>query len=194
MSGKLLFSESTSHPPVYYWNFPFCDYPGLNVRYFWIFKVGHIFYKLDVKILVTSNEIKLALILIMSSRFVSNKALIVLAPAKEPLRTGLGINRYFVIFRPWKVLGNYIDYCWNLYCYVMRILRKFNFLGIIWDSKRMNAFCRHSKRLKSKILATMVPPPGYTGFITNFPFWATRSLERMYKLYSGKRLFWHYRL
>ena len=26
------------------------------------------------------------------------------------------------------------------------------------------------KRLKSKILTTMVPPPGCTGFITNLPF------------------------
>ena len=37
----------------------FCDYPGLNVRYFWIFKADHVFYKLGMKILVTSNEIKL---------------------------------------------------------------------------------------------------------------------------------------
>ena len=42
------------------------------------------------------------------------------------------------------------------------------------------AFFRLSKSLKSKILATMVPPPGYTGFIiTNFPFEATQRLERM---------------
>ena len=27
-----------------------------------------------------------------------------------------------------------------------------------------------SKSLKSKILTTMVPPPGCTGFITNLPF------------------------
>ena len=192
MSGKLLFSESTSHPPVYYWNLPFCDYPGLNVRYFWIFKANHIFYKLDVKILVTSNEIKLAPILIMSSRSVSNKALIVLALAKEPPGTGLGINRYFVIFKPWKVLWNYIDYCWNSQADIEEIQLFRDNLG---EQKVLkNAFCRHSKRLKSKSLATMVPPPGYTGFITNFPFCATRNLERMYKLYSGKRLFWHYRL
>ena len=37
---------------------PFWDDPGLNVRYLWIFQVDHIFYKLDVKILATSNEIR----------------------------------------------------------------------------------------------------------------------------------------
>ena len=33
--------------------------------------------------------------------------------------------------------------------------------------------------LKPKILATMVPPPGYAGYITNLRFWATGRLERM---------------
>ena len=42
-----------------------------------------------------------------------------------------------------------------------------------------SAFFRLSNSLKSKILATRVPPPGYTGFIINLPFWATRRLERM---------------
>ena len=36
-----------------------------------------------------------------------------------------------------------------------------------------------SESLKSKILAVMLPPPGYTGFTTNLPFWAARKLERM---------------
>ena len=49
-----------------------------------------------------------------------------------------------------------------------------------------SAFSRISKRLKSKILATMVTPPGYTGFITNLPFWATRKLERM--LYAAGKV------
>ena len=35
------------------------------------------------------------------------------------------------------------------------------------------------KSLKFKILGTMVPPPGYAGFITNLPFCATLRLERM---------------
>ena len=59
---------------------------------------------------------------------------------------------------------------------------KFNFLGISCKSKKVlkSAFFRLSKSLKSRILATMVPPPGYTGFIiTNFPFEATQRLERM---------------
>ena len=33
-----------------------------------------------------------------------------------------------------------------------------------------SAFLRLSKSLKSKILVTMVSPPGCTGFITNLPF------------------------
>ena len=44
-------------------------------------------------------------------------------------------------------------------------------LGIIWESKILEkAFFRLSKSLRSKILATMVPSPGYTGFITNLLF------------------------
>ena len=43
-----------------------------------------------------------------------------------------------------------------------------------------SALFRLSESLKSKILTTMVPPPGYTGFITNLPFRATRRLEGMY--------------
>ena len=33
-----------------------------------------------------------------------------------------------------------------------------------------SAFFRSSKSLKSKSLATMAPPAGYTGFITNLPY------------------------
>ena len=33
-----------------------------------------------------------------------------------------------------------------------------------------NAFFMDSKSLKSKILATRVPPPRHAGFITNLPF------------------------
>ena len=36
---------------------------------------------------------------------------------------------------------------------------------------------RLSKSLKSNIFTAIVPPPKYTGFITNLPFGATRSLE-----------------
>ena len=42
-----------------------------------------------------------------------------------------------------------------------------------------SAFSRLLKSLKSKILASMVPPPEYAGFITNLPLCATRKLERM---------------
>lgn len=40
-------------------------------------------------------------------------------------------------------------------------------------------FFRLSESLKSKILATMVPSPTYTGFVTNLAFWATKRLERL---------------
>ena len=58
LNGGLPLSEGSARPPVYYWNLTFWDDPGLNVRYLWIFQVDHIFYKLDVKILATSNEIR----------------------------------------------------------------------------------------------------------------------------------------
>ena len=98
LNGGLPLSEGSARPPVYYWNLPFWDDPDLNVRYLWIFQVDHIFYKLDVKILVTSNEFKcvrallLPTIFIMSSRSASIELLIVLALAKEPQGTSLGIN------------------------------------------------------------------------------------------------------
>ena len=51
---------------------------------------------------------------------------------------------------------------------------------ILGEQKALkSAFFRLSKKLKSKNLANMVPPPGYTGFITNLPFWATRRFKRM---------------
>ena len=43
-------------------------------------------------------------------------------------------------------------------------------------------YCRVSKSLKPRILAAMVLPPGYTGFITNLPFRATQRLEHMYNV------------
>ena len=43
---------------------------------------------------------------------------------------------------------------------------------------------RLSESLKSKILLTMVPTPGYTRFITNLQFRATQRLERMRFLLS----------
>ena len=42
-----------------------------------------------------------------------------------------------------------------------------------------SAFLRLSKNLKPKVLPTMVPPLGYTRFVSNLPFSATRSFERM---------------
>ena len=58
LNGRLPFSLGSSRSHVYFWNLPFWDDPGLNVRYLWILQVHHTFYKLDVKILDPSNEIR----------------------------------------------------------------------------------------------------------------------------------------
>ena len=39
-------------------NLPFWDDSGLNARYLWIFQVDHTFYKIYMKILAASNEIR----------------------------------------------------------------------------------------------------------------------------------------
>ena len=118
----------------------------------------------------------------------STKALIVLALAKEAtgtnlrintvrnfqsMKSGVELNRLFLKFVLCQVdiQENYSE-----------DNAKFNFLGIIWESKmswRVH-FSDFQKSLKSKILASMVPPSGCAGFITNLPLCATRRLERMY--------------
>ena len=88
-------SEGSSHPSVYFWNLPFWDDPGLNVRCLWIFLIGYTFYKLDVKILATSNEITY----VRSSWPPSSlwavdlcQQKLSLAQAKEALGTSMRIN------------------------------------------------------------------------------------------------------
>ena len=58
LNGKLVLWEDSSRSPVSSSNVPFWDYPCLNVRSLWVFQVDHTFYKLDVKILAASNEIR----------------------------------------------------------------------------------------------------------------------------------------
>ena len=92
-------------------------------------------------------------------------------------------NQQFVIFDPWKVFWNYIDY------YVRWIFkRKFLQRPCKIQLPRENlgeqkilekALFRLSKSLKSNILTSMVPSLGYTGFFTIVPFWATWRLDRM---------------
>ena len=43
LNGSLQFSEGSSCHPVYFWNLLFCDDPGLDVRYLWIFQVNYSF-------------------------------------------------------------------------------------------------------------------------------------------------------
>ena len=86
------FMRATPVLPEIFW-----DDPGLNVRYIWIFLVDHTFYKLDVKILATSNNIRVHVLLLATifnviCRSASTKTLIVLAIAKEMPGTSLKIN------------------------------------------------------------------------------------------------------
>ena len=101
LKGRLLFSLGTSRPPVYFWNLPIWDDPGLNVRYLWILQVHHTFYKFDVKILAPSNEI-------------------LPLTKKAP---GMSLKTKFVIFKPWKILWNKIDY-YISHCYIRWILKQ----------------------------------------------------------------------
>ena len=55
---NIRFWEGNSRPPVSSWNLPFWDDPWLNIRCLWIFQVGHTFYKLEVKMLATSNKMR----------------------------------------------------------------------------------------------------------------------------------------
>ena len=64
----------------------------------------------------------LATVFIISSRSVSIRALIVLELAKGGPGPSLKIR--YVIFKPWKVLQNQIDYHWNTYCYDRWMFRK----------------------------------------------------------------------
>ena len=129
------------------------------------------------------------IIFIISSRSVSIKALVFLAQVKEgPGKSLVWKSVQFLIFKPWKVLKNLIDYYWNSNCFVKGIFRKVlakrqfkiqlsrNNLG---EHKVLqNGFFRLSRSLKSKILATIMPPPKYMGFSkTDLLFWATWRLE-----------------
>ena len=158
--------------------------------------------------LATSNEIRcvlhLATIFIMSSRSVSKKNLIVLKLAKEPPGAILGINTLYTL--------NNEKCCGLRYAIVeIRIVMSDGYSGkflqrqckiqlsrdILGKKKVLkSAFCRLSKSLKSEILATMVPPPGYTGFIANLLFWATRRLESMLAVSFScivNKITWRYR-
>ena len=63
------------------------------------------------------------------------------------------------------------DYGLNVRYYVLLNLGE-------WKVQK-NTFARLSESLKSKILATMVPPPRYSGSITNLLFWIIPRLEGM---------------
>ena len=63
------------------------------------------------------------------------------------------------------------DYGLNVRYYILLNLGE-------WKVQK-NTFARLSENLKSKILATMVPPPRYNGSITNLLFWVIPRLEGM---------------
>ena len=58
LSRRLSLWDDSSHIPVSSRNLLFWDYPGLNNRSLWIFKVDHTFYRLSREILAVSNNIK----------------------------------------------------------------------------------------------------------------------------------------
>ena len=58
LNGRLPFWEESFHPPDLSWILPFWDNPDLNVRYLWNFQVDHTFYKVNVKILTTINDMR----------------------------------------------------------------------------------------------------------------------------------------
>ena len=60
LNWRLPFREESSGPCGPSWNLTFWDDSGLNVRYLWIVRVDHTFYKLDVKILAAINDIRCA--------------------------------------------------------------------------------------------------------------------------------------
>ena len=100
------------------------------------------------------------------------------------MKSAVELNRLFLKFILLCQVKIHKNYCENI--------AKFNFLGIICASQRFWGvhFIRLSKGLKSKILRTRVPPPGYAGFITNLPFWAARRLERMSHRLLSPKLKW----
>ena len=56
--GYIPFLEDSYLPPIFSWNPLFWNETELNVRSLWTFLVNHTFYKLNVKILAASNEIR----------------------------------------------------------------------------------------------------------------------------------------
>ena len=106
----------------------------------------------QVRALLSAN------IFTMRSRSMSTKALIVLALAKEVPGTSVKTNRV----------------C-NSRGYSRKVSLKPSKIQLSRHNLReqqvlKSAFFRFSESLKSKILAIMVPPPGYIVFSTNLPF------------------------
>ena len=104
LSRRLPFRKDSSRLPSPPWNLSFWDYPGLNVRYLWGAWVALIHHLCSYP-----PSLLLSTIFIISFRFMSTKAFIVLSlPKKCHPRVWKSIQ--FVIFKPWKTLWNSIDY------------------------------------------------------------------------------------
>ena len=114
---------------ILWWQTTFIPFHSdLYVGYLWIFQVDHTFYKLDVKIFAANNEIRC----VSCSCPLSSSSTLDPCQQKHLLFWHYRKNRLervwksiqFVIFKPWKVLWNWIDYYWNSYCYVRWIFKK----------------------------------------------------------------------
>ena len=129
--------------------------------------IFHTFYKHDMNILATGNEIRCVHCswLASSSWAVGigvNKSTYCFDTSKISAENGFE-NQQLVIFKPWKVLWNY---------YVRWIFKKilpkacngkFNFVGITWESKGPGE-CTFQAFKESKIqnFHNVVPSPEYT--------------------------------
>ena len=157
----LPFCKDGSRSPVSPSNVSFCDYPGLNVRLLWTFQVDHTFYKLDVKIVAASNEIRF----VRCSRLTSYHEHELLSHKRKKCQEWVWESIQFVIFSAIKSAIKLnrllLEFLMLSNIDIQESSRednaKFIFIGITSESKR-------SWRVHFKIY---------------IPFWATWRLEHM---------------
>ena len=149
-------------------------------QFFMNFSIRSHFLQTQCKNLVTkaSNEISyMRRSWVPSSSAIDSsiKARIVLVQGKEALRTSWQ-SIQLIIFKPRKMLRNWIDYYRNPYCYIACIFRKV--LRRAMQLSRDNL--REQKVMESSFFALSESLKSKIGFIIKLSFWATqRWLKRM---------------